>query len=220
MIQAVIFDMDGLMFDTERLLAEAVAQAGKELGIPGIREFARRLAGVCLAEERRMFSERYGPDFPFDGLTRRKRELMDAWIRKNGVPVKPGLLELLRALKAEGYRTAVATSTAQKRAAGYLEQTGAAAYLDHAVYGDMLEKSKPDPDIYLKTAAALGVAPEACMALEDSPVGIRSAHDAGMRTVMVPDLVEPDGELEKLTFACVPTLSEVLPLLHGEAAGA
>ena len=169
---------------------------------------------------KRMFFERYGDDFPYDAFMRRKAELTDAWIGKNGVPVKPGLMELLRFLKRDGCRTAVATSTSRKHAADYLERTGAAPYFDRAVYGDMVEKSKPDPEIYLKAAAMLGAAPEDCMALEDSPNGIRSAHAAGMRTVMVPDLFEPDAELQRMISACVPTLSDVIGLLRREAAEA
>ena len=215
MTEAVIFDMDGLMFDTERLAAAMTGQAGEELGIPGLRTFVRTLVGVNAAVSKRRYFERYGPDFPYDRFIRRRQELMNAAIEKNGVPIKPGLMELLRFLKRGEYRMAVATSTSRRSALPYLERAGAAPYFDRIVCGDMLEKSKPDPDIYLKAAAALGVSPAVCMALEDSPNGIRSAHAAGMRAVMVPDLFEPDAELQKLLFACVPALSDVIGLLRG-----
>lgn len=220
MTEAVVFDMDGLMFDTERLTVSVVAQVEKELGIPGLLSFGRTLVGVNAAVSKRLCFERYGPDFPYDAFIRRKRERTNALIEKNGVPVKPGLMELLRFLKREGIRAAVATSTSRRYALPYLEKAGTTRYFDAVVCGDMLEKSKPDPDIYFKAAAALGVSPAVCMALEDSPNGIRSAHAAGMRTVMVPDLFEPDAQLKELLFACVPTLSDVIRLLRKEKEGA
>ncbi|WP_164918944.1 HAD family hydrolase [Caproiciproducens sp. NJN-50] len=216
MIRAVIFDMDGLMFDTERLTHVATAQAGRELGYPGIADFAREMIGRNEKECSGLYTRYLGGDFSYRGFSARRQEIIGALIRENGVPVKPGLFELLSFLKREGFLLAVATSTSRRHALPYLEQAGAARYFDRMVFGDMLEKSKPAPDIYLKAASELGIPPSDCMALEDSPLGIRSAHDAGMKTVMVPDLLEPDEALKKIVDFCVPSLFEVIELIRSE----
>lgn len=216
MIRAVIFDMDGLMFDTERLCKEATEQAGEELGYSGIGSVARDMIGRNEKECTKLYTRYFGSNFSRERFYARRQEIIDAAIQKEGVPVKPGLPELLDALKREKLLLAVATSTSQRHALPYLEQTGAARYFDRMVFGDMLEKSKPAPDIYLKAAAELGIPPTDCVALEDSPLGIRSAHDAGMKTVMVPDLVEPDEELKKIVDFCVPSLYEVIQLIRDE----
>lgn len=215
MIRAVIFDMDGLMFDTERLCHDATAQAGKELGHPDMNEFARELIGRNEKECRRRYAEYFGSGF-FQRFFVRRQEIIDAYIREKGVPVKPGLFELLDFLKREGLLLAVATSTSRRHASSYLEQTGAARYFNRMIFGDMLEKSKPDPDIYLKAAAELEIPPEDCMALEDSRLGIQSAHAAGMKTVMVPDLLEPDEAVKKTIDFCVPSLFDVVELIRDE----
>lgn len=216
MIQAVIFDMDGLMFDTERLTHVATLQAAKELGHPGIDECAREMIGRNEKECVRLYTKYLGGDFSYRRFAVRRQEIIDAFILKNGVPVKPGLFELLDFLKREGLRTAVATSTSRRHALPYLEQTGAARYLDGMVFGDMLEKSKPAPDIYLKAAAEIETLPADCMALEDSPLGILSAHGAGMTAVMVPDLVAPEEVPGQVFDYCVSSLFDVVGLVQNE----
>lgn len=219
MIRAVIFDMDGLMFDTERLCKEATEQAGRELGYPGISSVARDMIGRNEKDCMRLYTQYFGSNFSREQFYARRQEIIDAAIQKEGVPVKPGLPELLDDLKREKLLLAVATSTSRRHALPYLEQAGAARYFDRMIFGDMLEKSKPAPDIYLKAAAELGIPSSDCIALEDSPLGIRSAHDAGMKTVMVPDLVEPDEELKKIVDFCVPSLYEVIQLIREERKG-
>ncbi|MFU0832486.1 MAG: HAD family phosphatase [Oscillospiraceae bacterium] len=214
MIRAVIFDMDGLMFDTEKLCHTATAQVSRELGCPDLTDFARNLIGRNEKECVRRYTEFFGDELFYRRFYTRRQEIIDAIIRENGVPVKPGLFELLDFLKQSGFLLAVATSTSQKHALSYLEQTGAAPYFDRMVFGDMLEKSKPAPDIYLKAAEELQVPPKNCVALEDSPLGIRSAHDAGMTTIMIPDLVQPDESLKRIYDYCEPSLFAVIDLLQ------
>lgn len=216
MIQAVIFDMDGLMFDTERVYYMGIERTGKEFHLQNALGIFPRLMGVSAAISKGIYLDFFGKDFPYDAFISRRQEIMDEIIRKDGVPVKPGLTELLSFLREKDYRTAVATSTSRGRTMEYLEQTDVVRFFDAVICGDMLERSKPDPDIYLKAAGAIGSAPSVCMALEDSPNGIRSAHAAGMKAVMVPDMVQPDEELEQLLYACVPTLRDVIPLLRAD----
>ncbi len=216
MILAVIFDMDGLMFDTERLCTWATEQTGKEMGREGLSGFAKEVIGLREAECKRKYFMQFGEEFPFEQFSRRRQEIIDRYIREKGVPVKPGLFELLNFLKRGGFPMAVATSTSRRHALAYLERTGAAPYFDQMMFGDMLENGKPAPDIYLKAASLLEVAPEDCMALEDSPRGIQSAHAAGMTTVMIPDLLPPDQDDRKRYDYCVPSLFEVPALLQKE----
>lgn len=215
MIEAVIFDMDGLMFDTEKLAVRALLETGKKFGYEGISEIVPIVTGVNAERTKKICIERMGENFPYAEFMHYRQNLIDRHIEEHGVPVKPGLKELLAYLKREGYRMAVATSTSRAHAVEYIEKAGVLPFFDTVVCGDMLKKSKPDPDIYLKAAEALGEAPGDCMALEDSPNGVASAYAAGMKTVMVPDLIAFGEEQEKQVYACVPSLFDVIPVLQG-----
>ncbi len=136
------------------------------------------------------------------------------YIERNGMPYKSGLFELLDYLQTNNYKITVATSTESAKVKYYFDKSGLNEYIDKIVCGDMVKKGKPEPDIYLKASELLGLAPADCLALEDSPNGILSAHRAGIRPVMIPDLIEPDDALRKIIFAEVPTLSHVIELLN------
>lgn len=216
MIKAVIMDMDGTMFDTERVAAEGWKKAGETLGCGNVMEILEKAMGLTGVAEEKLFLKIYGPDFPFHDFRKISGEYSRDYIKKNGVPVKEGLFELLGYLKQKNYKIAVATSTSHSTTLRYFESLNITAYFDQIICGDMLEKSKPDPDIYLKACQTLQIPPEKCMALEDSPNGILSAYRAGMKTVMIPDRVAPSPELEKMLTACVPTLKGVIQLLENE----
>lgn len=215
MIEAVLFDMDGIMFDTEALSIRMLRKAAEKFGCEKILEVVPRMMGSNAKTVRKICVEHMGDDFPYDTFMRYRQGLVDRSIAENGVPVKPGLRELLGYLDREGYRKAVATSTSRAHAMEYLAKADVLDFFDAVICGDMLEKSKPDPEIYQKAAAAVGAAPENCMALEDSPNGVASASAAGARTVMVPDLIPFGPEQEKQVYACVPALADVIPLLAG-----
>ncbi len=140
-------------------------------------------------------------------------------IETKGVPVKDGLYDLLEYLKREKIPCAVASSTSRKNVLHYCDETKVTGYFQKIICGDMVEKSKPDPQIYLTAAREIGMAPEHCMALEDSPNGCLSARRAGMKTVMVPDQVQPDEAMRARLFACVSSLRDVIPLLENCDAG-
>lgn len=216
MIEAVVFDMDGILFDTERLTLRLWKKICDSEGYPDVTVYSSEFMGMNHAAHRQYFERRFGKEFPYDAFMALGRKAVLEEIAKNGVPVKPGLFELLGYLKEHRLRIAAATSTQRKTAVGFFESTKIIGYFDAMICGDMVEKSKPDPDIYRKAAAALNTKPEHCMALEDSPNGIRSAYNAGMKTVMVPDLVAPSPELDKLLFGCVPALNDVIPLIETE----
>lgn len=216
MIQGVILDMDGLMLDTEKLLARYWMQAAQEAGFPMQLEHVLGIRSLAAVYAKPKLQGIFGEDFDYESIRARRRELTAAHLRMFGIEKKPGLDALLTYLKQSGRKIAVATATDRERTELYLRQVGVYQFFDVFVCGDMVTKGKPDPEIYLTACRALGLLPEQCMALEDSPNGIRSAHAAGCRAVMVPDLSEPEEALLPLLYACVPALDDVIGLLRGD----
>ena len=213
MIEAVLFDMDGLMFDTERMYQKAWLQAGRQMGAPMEPEIVDRLRGRNREGCARVCREAFGEDFDFDAMRTACRALMARWIEEDGLPVKPGLYELLAELERRGIPAVLATSTTRDSAWGHLQRAKVDRYFLGAVCGDEVSHSKPDPEVFLKAAALAGKDPARCMVLEDSPAGVRAGAVAGCFTVMVPDLTAPDEELKKLADEILPGLRDVIPLL-------
>ena len=213
MIEAVLFDMDGLMFDTERMYQKAWLQAGRQMGAPMEPEIVDRLRGRNREGCARVCREVFGEEFDFDAMRTACRALMARWIEDDGLPVKPGLYELLAELERRGIPAVLATSTTRDSAWGHLQRAKVDRYFLGAVCGDEVSHSKPDPEVFLKAAALAGKDPARCMVLEDSPAGVRAGAAAGCFTVMVPDLTAPDEELKKLADEILPGLRDVIPLL-------
>jgi HAD superfamily hydrolase (TIGR01509 family) len=216
MIEAVIFDMDGLMFGTEQLTRELWDKLGEELGYHNISVIIPETMGVRFNESEPIFKRRFGPDFPFTVFAAEYLRRFTKEIQTHGVPVKEGLYDLLEYLRQEHFICAIASSTMREKVLEYCNKANVTQYFQTFICGDMVEKCKPDPQIYLTTAQVLGIAPSRCMVLEDSPNGCLSAIRAGMKTVMVPDQVQPTEELRAKLAACVPTLRDVIPLLKEE----
>lgn len=216
MIQAVIFDMDGLMFDTERIVMKSWDYSGEQLGFGKLGDTVYHVIGKTMEDTKKYFAAEYGADFPYEMFRKISSEFFWDYIAKNGIPVKDGLMDLLKYLKENGYKAAVATSTRSKATMRYFEKIGIVGYFDSIVCGDMITRGKPDPEIYLKAGGELGIPTKNCMVLEDSPYGIMSAFRAGMKPVMVPDLVQPDEHIQKMLYARLNSLSEAIPLLSGE----
>ncbi len=209
---AVLFDMDGLMFDTERLSGQIFAQVSREYGmIIGPKEMAL-LRGRTYEAGRAAMAARFGPAVPYDEMMAKVwTELVrQVTLQK---PLKPGLLELLRHCRQRGIRCAVATSTNQAIVEKYLADMGLAEWYEAVICGDMVERSKPEPDIYLAAARALGVPPARCLVLEDSYNGMRAGAAAGCAAVMVPDLDPPTAEMRDIAYWVVDSLLDVIPLL-------
>ena len=213
MIEAVLFDMDGLMFDTERLWTEAWMATAEAEGLPVNLDVVVAMRGCNRAGCKRVCLERLGPDFDFDDYQAKARVVMDRLVDEHDLPKKPGLVELLKELERRGLPAVVCTSTRRVITEGYLKRAGINGYFKGLVCGDDVQHGKPDPEVFLKGAALAGRAPERCMVLEDSPNGIRAGAAAGCKAVMVPDLMEPTDELQTLTAAIVPDLFAVVPLL-------
>ena len=213
-ITAVLFDMDGLVLDTEKLYTRFWQEAANALGYPMTKEQALGMRslnrGVGLAKMQSYF----GPEVDYDKIRNKRIELMDAFVEQEGVKLKPGIHELLAYLKEHGIKTAIATSSPLERTLLYLGSVGLEQSFDELVSGYMVEKGKPEPDIYLYAAEKLGVKPSECMVLEDSPAGILAAHRAGCLPVMVPDQDKPDKETKAMLYALAENLLAVISLLE------
>ncbi len=209
MLEAVLFDMDGLMFDTERLCIRAWDYAGEKMGLGKAGYMVMKTLGVNQAAADRIWREEFGPRYDGEKLRAYAGEFRARYFAEHPVPVKPGLAELLPFLQGEGLRMAVVSSTPERQVRFLLEKAGVAAYFEAAVCGDMVSRSKPDPEIYRTACARLGVPPDACVALEDSRNGLLAACRAGCRPVMVPDLWQPDGEIQALLFGKLDSLGQL-----------
>jgi HAD superfamily hydrolase (TIGR01509 family) len=214
MIKAVIFDMDGLMFDTESLYNIAWAHAGRQFGYVIKPEDLNPMRGVNQTLVQELFLKRFGPEFDFTKIRQCRIEYTEQYIKENGLPHKPGLLELLKFLREKGYQTAIATSTHENTAGQYLKMERLTDSFDVCVYGNMAAKSKPDPEIYLEAVKWLGRLPEECLVLEDSPNGILSGFQAGCPVIMIPDGIEPGAEERQRTVRILPSLKHVIPYLE------
>jgi HAD superfamily hydrolase (TIGR01509 family) len=206
---AVVFDMDGLLLDTERLAARAWDEAAAALGVAFDPALALAMVGRNFAECTRMAHAHYPCDYPVAALLASWHDTYDGIVAREGLALKPGVHELLDWLDEARLARAVATSTGRRRAQAKLEQAGVWRRFDALVGGDEVTHGKPAPDIYLEAARRLDVPAHACIALEDSEPGVRAALAAGMRAFLVPDLAAPSAALRALGPQVVATLHDV-----------
>jgi len=206
-----IFDMDGLMLDTERPLISIWPQAAKPLGWDIPREIIFRTIGINSNDMRALFLSEYGPDFPYDSVRQEFNRLTIQEFEK-GIALKPGLIPLLDHLASLGVPLAVATSTGRERAIWKLRVAGILDRFAVLACGDEISNGKPEPDIFLLAAERLGKTPSACVGFEDSPAGLQGLHAAGIRSVFVKDLVEPSPGILATVWRRLANLGEAVEL--------
>ncbi|MBQ3139703.1 MAG: HAD family phosphatase [Ruminococcus sp.] len=214
-IKGAIFDMDGLMIDTEKLYLRYWKQAAADFGyimedkhVFSIRSLARKFSNPLLKSF-------FGEEFPVDDVRQRRTELINAHIEENGIVTKNGLFKLFDFLKENNIKIAVATATPRERTLLYLNKINVLDYIDAIVCGDMVTTGKPDPEIYLTAAKQLQLLPCECVAFEDSPNGIKSAHSAGCQAIMIPDMTPPDDELMPILSGVYDNLNDAVNYFDG-----
>ena len=211
-IKGVLFDMDGVILDTEKLYTRFWREAAQSLGYPMTHEMALGMRSLSREVGERQLKEYLGEDVDYQQVRNKRIEMMSIYIEENGVELKPGIHELLDFLKERGIKTSIATSSPLDRTKEYLSQVGLVDAFDELVSGHMVEHGKPAPDIYIYAAKKLGLNPEECLVLEDSPTGLLAAYRAGCIPVMVPDQDQPDEETRQRAYAVVENLVAVKEL--------
>lgn len=213
-IAACIFDMDGLLLDSERVAFACGRQACENLGMPWRAEVALAMIGRNARDNAALMLSEYGESFPIAQHQTEFARLYAAAIEAGEIPLKPGVATLLDRLDVLGLPRAVATSTARERAEHKLARVGILDRFDLIVGGDEVAHGKPAPDIFLAAAARLDVAPARCLALEDSNAGIRAALAAGMQARMIPDLLQPEADVIAAGVPVLASLADVLEILE------
>ena len=217
MVRAVIFDMDGVLIDTEKHYNIAWCEAAKQAGYTDFtREHALMLRSCDARAASKMMKGIFGEQFDYFAIREIRRTIVAKRLAKYGLEKKPGLDEILAFLHKKGIKTAVATATPLELTLQHLEKIGVKDQFDKIVSAKQVENGKPAPDVYLYACEQIGEQPRDCIAVEDSPNGIRSAYAAGCMPVMVPDLTEPDEELKPLLYAVVKTLADIEGIIGKE----
>ncbi len=216
-IRTVLFDMDGLLLDSERLSMRALIQAAAELGAVLTEAFCRSTIGSPMDRCAAAVREQEGADFPTGRLIALHTEILDRMVVAGALEMRPGVNALLDTLDDLKLPRAVVTSSNRHRATTHLEHVGVLHRFDLLVTRDDVSRGKPDPEPFLRGAAAFGLPPAACLALEDSHNGVRSAHAAGVPVIMVPDMLEPTEEIRGRAVLVAESLHDVAALLRARA---
>lgn len=212
-MQGIIFDMDGVLFDTEKLYerfwVEAAKQKGYSMNYSDVS--AIRSTDATLAKE--ILQQRISPEFDYEAVKKLRIELMHAFVEENGIEIMDGVQDLLEQAQAKGYKIALASTSPLTRANHFLTKAGIIQYFDYLMTGDQVVHGKPAPEIYEKAATGIGISPVECYAVEDSFNGVRSAFNAGCRVLMVPDRDTPNEEMKEKSFRIFSSAREIIDIL-------
>ena len=212
-VQAVIFDMDGVIFDSERICAMAWQSAAPEFAMQDVEASLRACTGMNRHDTGRYLLRVYGADFPVRSFLDRTSVLFREYVAGHGLPLKPCVRETLEYLKRKGYVIALASSTRRALVVRQLRQAGLIDYFATLTCGDEVLHSKPEPDIYVAACGSIARAAGVCVAVEDSPNGVLSAYRAGLLPVMVPDRIAPDSSVRACLFRLCGSLMELADFL-------
>lgn len=195
---ALIFDMDGLLLDTEGIYKRSWSAVASELGFDLTDDLYLELIGITVVDCERRLQRAFGESFPLDRFRVDAKARYEALLDEEGIPLKPGVKELLTWAQDQGLPCGVGTSTVTGQARHHLEFHQIFDRFDAVIGGDQVSHGKPDPEIFVKVAGALAREPERCLVFEDAPSGIRAARAGGIPVVWVPDLLPPNPEVEEL----------------------
>ena len=215
-IRGILFDMDGLVLDSEVLYTRFWREAANALGYPmtveqslGMRSLGKNLGQPYL-------ESLFGPDVDYTTMRNKRIELMHVYVEEHGIPPKPGIFELLDYMEDNGITGAITSSSPMEFIEKHLSAVNLLHRFQKLCSGHDIPNTKPAPDIYLLGAKELGLRPEECLALEDSPTGILSAYRAGCLPIMIPDLEQPGEETQKLLFAKADSLADIIDILKAQ----
>ena len=211
--KAVVFDMDGVIFDSERAVMQCWKEVASRHNIPDIEKAILACTGTTMVRTREIMLNLYGADFPYDEYARESSAIFHSRYDGGRLPMKPRVKELLTFLKEHDKKIALASSTRQQVVTDELRDAGVIEYFDRIICGDMVSRSKPAPDIFLKACEELNISPSDSYAIEDSYNGIRAAHAGGLHPIMVPDLLPADEEMQSLAEIVLPSLTSVMEYL-------
>lgn len=213
MIKAVIFDMDGLMIDSERVTFECYQKVLEKMNLTMSKEFYKTLLGKTLKTAYQLMFDEYGYDFPVDHVIVDVHAMMNNIFENEGVPIKPGLIELLTYLKENNYKTMVATSSGRERVNHILDLAHLTSYFDDSICGDEVSKGKPNPEVFLTACRKLGVEPQEALVLEDSEAGIQAAYSGNIPVICIPDMKYPEEQYVQMTTHILDSLDLVIDQL-------
>ncbi len=215
MINTVIFDFDGLMVETERGCFNAYGQILKERGVEFSWDvYVSEFLGMNAPDTFRKMEDYYGLSFDIPQIVDRYHEIEIDYVKKTDLPVKKGLLELLKYLGDHHYRRVIATSSSQKRFEIIMERNDLMKYFDDITTGGEVERGKPQPDIFLRACEKAGIKPNQALVLEDSQAGIQAAYRAGIPVICIPGFKEPDPIYVDMATRVYGNLMEVIPFLE------
>lgn len=209
-IELIIFDMDGLMLDTEKLYFQVFSEVFAQNGLDFDSEMHKKVIGTTIQKGMEILSNEYSDKQLIARIFPEIEKNFLQMVLNGNVPVKPGLFELFEEIEKKNIKKTVATSAGKKTAMHILESTGIINHLEKGVFGDMVKHGKPNPDIFLLSCEQFNASPKDCLVLEDSVMGVRAAISAGVPVICVPDYVEPDENLISQCLAKCVSLFDVI----------
>jgi HAD superfamily hydrolase (TIGR01509 family) len=212
-IKLVIFDMDGLLFDTERPSYLAMKEILENEGYEFLLDHYRQLIGLTTVNSNQVLQKLYGNEFQFESLRGAYHKRFSEILDTDGLMIKPGAEQLLNAIERKGLKKCIASSSSRETIERYLKKAGLESRFDLYVSGHEVKRGKPHPDIFLEACKRVNETPESAIVLEDSLNGLKAAYEANIHCILVPDLIEPNDEIKEKAFAIVTDLEEVINII-------